>query len=243
MHGSTTSKKYMRNKIWSLISFLGAPFWYIMLSPADIQHPLCVYYAGTQTEFRPTIIAPYDERMRSVCANPVAGARFFHFMVETFITDVLGVDATHRGLYGDTAGYYGTVEQQGRLTLHLHMLLWIRGNINPQEMRDKILKNNSVWQKKLIDWLESCHTGDFLTGSYAEVSESVGKKREEEGYVDPTQLFPEAPPKKWGRVHNEEERSSSNVHPVKTLLNGLIGMLQVSMTSFCAPMSTAVIEA
>ena len=210
MHGSTTSKKFMRNEIWSLISSLGAPSWYITLSPADIQHPLCVYYAGTQTEFRPTITT-YDDRMRSVCANPVAGARFFHFMVETFITDVLGINESHRGLYGDTGGYYGTVEQQGRLTLHLHMLLWIKGNISPQEMRDKILKSNSVWRKKLIDWLESCHTGDFLTGSYAEVCESVGKKREEEGYIDPTQSFPEAPPKKCVMVHckGEEEDCES----------------------------------
>ena len=132
-------------------------------------------------------------------------------MVETFIADVLGINASHRGLYGDTGGYYGTVEQQGRLTLHLHMLLWIKGNINPQEMRDKILKSDSVWQKRLIDWLESCHTGDFLTGSYAEVSESVGKKREEEGYVDPTQSFPEAPPKKCDAVHGkgEEEECES----------------------------------
>ena len=205
MHGSTTSKKFMRNEIWSLISSLGAPSWYITLSPADIQHPLCVYYVGTQTEFRPDIIAPYDDRMRSVCANPVAGARFFHYMVETFISDVLGINTSHRGLYGDTGGYYGTVEQQGRLTLHLHMLLWIKGSINPQEMRDKILKSNSVWQKKLIDWLESCHTGDFLTGGYAEVSESVVKKREEEGYVDPTQSLPEAPPKKCDTVHSKGE--------------------------------------
>jgi hypothetical protein len=205
MHGSTTSKKFMRNEIWSLINLLGAPSWYITISPADIQHPLCVYYAGTQTEFRPTI-APYDDRMRSVCANPVAGARFFHFMVETFIADVLGINASHRGLYGDTGGYYGVVEQQGRLTLHLHMLLWIISNLNPQEMRDKIMNSNSVWQKKIIDWLESCHTGDFLTGSYAEVSESVGKKREEEGYIDPTQTFPEAPPKKCDTVHSEGEQ-------------------------------------
>ena len=129
MHGSTTSKKLMRNEIWSLISFLGAPSWYITLSPADVQHPLCVYLAGTQTEFRPTI-TPYDDRMRSVCANLVAGAQFFHYMVETFVTDVLGINASHRRLYGDTGGYYGTVEQQGRLTLHLHMLLWIKDNIN-----------------------------------------------------------------------------------------------------------------
>ena len=168
MHGSTTSKKYMRNEIWSLINFIGAPYWYITLSPADTKHPICIYYADTKEEFKPEIL-PYDQRTRLVCQNPVAGARFFHFMVETFISDVLGVDAEHCGLYGDTNGYYGTVEQQGRLTLHLHMLIWIKGSLNPQEMREKIMSSSSEWQKKLIDWLENCHTGDFLTGMHADV--------------------------------------------------------------------------
>ena len=58
-----------------------------------------------------------------MCQNSVAGARFFHFLIETFIRDVLEINAKHRGLYGDTEAYYGTVEQQGRLTLHLHLLL------------------------------------------------------------------------------------------------------------------------
>ena len=66
-----------------------------------------------------------DAHYRLIANNPVAGACFFHFMVEMFIEHVLGVGTNHRGLYGDTSGYYGTVEQQGRLTLHLHMLLWI----------------------------------------------------------------------------------------------------------------------
>ena len=44
-------------------------------------------------------------------------------MADTFITDVLGVGSKHHGLYGDTKAFYGTVEQQGQLTLHLHMLL------------------------------------------------------------------------------------------------------------------------
>jgi hypothetical protein len=58
-----------------------------------------------------------------IANNPVAGARFFHFMTEMFIEHVLGVGTNHTGLYGDTASYYGTVEQQGQLTLHLHLLL------------------------------------------------------------------------------------------------------------------------
>ena len=35
--GSTTSKKYMRNEIWSLIAFTGAPSWYITLSLLRLQ--------------------------------------------------------------------------------------------------------------------------------------------------------------------------------------------------------------
>lgn len=51
--GSLTSKKYMHNKIWSLISFLGAPSWFITLSPADNQHPICLYFADTGEKFTP----------------------------------------------------------------------------------------------------------------------------------------------------------------------------------------------
>ena len=200
MHGSTTSKKYMRSEIWSLINFLGAPSWYITLSPADIQHPICIYYAGTDQEFKPKIV-PYDERMRSVCRNPVAGARFFHFMVETFIEDVLGVKASHRGLYGDTAGYYGTVEQQGRLTLHLHMLLWIKGYLNPQELKEKIMNSDEAWQRRLYEYLESCHSGEFITGSHADVSKKLEEEKAKEGYIDPTQTLPDVPPKECRQDH------------------------------------------
>ena len=194
MHGSTTSKKYMRNEIWSLINHLGSPSWYITLSPADIQHPICIYFADTKERFSPNMPS-YDDRTRLVCQNPVAGARFFHFMVQTFVEDVLGVDKLDQsGFYGPTSGYYGTVEQQGRLTLHLHMLLWIKGNLNPEDMRAKILSESSVWRQKVIDWLERCHVGDFVTGSHADISERINKSKEGANYVDPTMTLPVPPP-------------------------------------------------
>ena len=204
MHGSTTSKKYMRNEIWSLINFIGAPYWYITLSPADTKHPICIYYANTNEEFKPESL-PYDQRTRLVCQNPVAGARFFHFMVETFISDVLGVDKNYCGLYGDTNGYYGTVEQQGRLTLHLHMLIWIKGSLNPQEMREKIMSSDSEWKNKLISWLEHCHTGDFLTGTHADVSLKSAENSQLENYSDPTETMPEPPPPSCKVSHNTDE--------------------------------------
>ena len=51
--GSITSKKYMRNEIWALIAFQGAPTWYITLSPADNKHPISLYYADTKEQFTP----------------------------------------------------------------------------------------------------------------------------------------------------------------------------------------------
>ena len=61
--------------------------------------------------------------MNLIANNPVAGARFFKVMVDMFIKHVLGVGLDRPGLYGETSGYYGTVEQQGHLTLHLHTLV------------------------------------------------------------------------------------------------------------------------
>jgi hypothetical protein len=110
--GSITNKKYMRNEIWSLISYKGAPSWFITFSPADNRHPICLYFADNKEEFSPEICAS-DDCYRLIANNPVAGARFFDFMVNTFIEHVLGVGQSHPGLYGKTSAYYRTVEQQG----------------------------------------------------------------------------------------------------------------------------------
>ena len=38
-----------------MISHLGAPSWFITLSPADNQHPICLYYADENIEFKPNL--------------------------------------------------------------------------------------------------------------------------------------------------------------------------------------------
>lgn len=193
--GSTTSKRYMRNEIWSMINSLGAPSWFITFSPADINHPIALYFADTQETFNP-IPKAYNDRVRLIANNPIAGARFFHFMVKLFLRHVLGVGSDHRGLYGDTAGYYGTVEQQGRLTLHMHMLVWIVNCLTPQEIRDKILDPKSTFQQRIIEYLESVHMGEFTTGTMADVEERLDKDRQHKTYVPATETLPTAPPTK-----------------------------------------------
>ena len=65
-----------------------------------------------------------------------------------FIKHVLGVNQDHPGLSGDTAAYYATVEQQGRLTLHLHMLLWILNSLSPQELEIKLWTQILISRRK-----------------------------------------------------------------------------------------------
>jgi hypothetical protein len=69
---------------------MGAPMWYITLSPADNKHPLCIYFSDNKESFDLKLSYSDDERFCLIANNPVAGARFFHFMVDMFIVHVLG---------------------------------------------------------------------------------------------------------------------------------------------------------
>ena len=90
-------------------------------------------------------------------------------MIKLFIKHILGINTDHSGIFGRTSAYYGTVEQQGCLTLHLHLLLWIEGLLPPDEVKLHIMEPNSEFQKHLIEYLEGVHVGEFLTGTKDEV--------------------------------------------------------------------------
>ena len=191
--GFVTSKRFMRTEIWSLIVHLGAPSWYITISPADINHPLCIYWAGQGEKFQPNL-SRHQEAVAQVVNNPVAAARFFHFMIELFIKHCLGIGSTLPGLFGDTEAYYGTVEQQGRLTLHLHLLLWLRNAMSPSQIRKSLNDETSAFWVELSAYLEACHQGEFMTGTQEEVRDRIHANKVDPSYVPPTFTLPKAPP-------------------------------------------------
>lgn len=136
-----------------------------------------------------------------IATNPVAGAQFFKVIVELFIKHVLGVDINYRGLYGDTSGYYrdtsgyyGTVEQQERLTLHIHMLLWLKHALTPHQIRERLLDHNSNFQKPMVEYLESMRKGEFMNGTLHQVSERKNTLESINSECNsPTLLFPKPP--------------------------------------------------
>ena len=153
---------------------------------------MCLYLAGTEFEFKPCIRTP-DECYNLIARNPVASARFFHFMVQMFLKHVLCVNSNESGLYSKISAYYGTVEQQGHLTLHLHLLLWINNSMSPQEIWDKLLNNDSEFQKSLLLYLENAHVGEFLTGTMEDINAMVKTMENTDKYANPTETLPSKP--------------------------------------------------
>lgn len=252
--GSMTSKKYMRNEIWSLISYLGAPSWFITFSPADVAHPICLYFADTDEEFKPEIRSS-QERNLLIAQNPVAAAGFFDFMVQMFIKHILGVGKDHPRIYGSTDGYYGTVEQQGRLTLHMHMLLWIRGALSPQEIRNRMMDPTSTFRSEMTAYLESVHVGEFQTGTIADVRsrvpitveentgihetfDPVNIMKDQSTYQNPTQTLPKPPPIKCNNAEcNQCKRCKRLDRWWGQYLNTVDDLILRSNVHDCKPMS------
>ncbi|KAF8575055.1 hypothetical protein K439DRAFT_1277718, partial [Ramaria rubella] len=108
--GSGTIRKFMRNECWSLLAYLGAPTWYITFSPADVKHPIALYLAAHKERIRP-VLNINEANYQLIADNPVASARFFQIIVQTFLKHVIGLNKKETGLYGRSSGYYGTVEQ------------------------------------------------------------------------------------------------------------------------------------
>ena len=80
------------------------------------------------------------------------------------------------------------------MALHLHLLLWIEGSCSPAQLRDRLLMDNDDFRQRLILWLESCHQGEFSTGSMTEVGTHVAhetKKRAQAINVNPTSAVDE----------------------------------------------------
>jgi hypothetical protein len=72
------------------------------------------------------------ELRQASLGNDCISTRLFMRAVDAFIRHALGIDAdskkkmTEGGLFGSVEAYFGMVETQGRGTLHVHFLIWLR---------------------------------------------------------------------------------------------------------------------
>jgi hypothetical protein len=93
--------------------------------------------------------------------KPSGGGEIFNVYLKAFLRVVLGYDETRlnteEGVLGVVKAHYGCVEAQGRGSLHCHMLIWIEGALNQNDIRDKVMKDEG-WGKKLLEYLDDMIT-------------------------------------------------------------------------------------
>ena len=66
---------------------MNALSWFVTFSPADVKHPISLYFADTKEKFS-LELRDENERYRLIAQNPVAGARFFHFVCVKFLLNM-----------------------------------------------------------------------------------------------------------------------------------------------------------
>ncbi|KIO10508.1 hypothetical protein M404DRAFT_21439 [Pisolithus tinctorius Marx 270] len=148
--GSDGYKLCRRNEIRSLTRQLGTPAFFLTLNPHDLTNVLVAHFGGLDVSLWCQLGA-YEWAV-FVASHPAAAAKAFDVLIQGFIDVVIKYN-NGSGLFGRCSGYYGTVEAQGRGTLHCHMLLWIDGHPNPERLRSMMM-NDERFEGLLFRWLE-----------------------------------------------------------------------------------------
>jgi hypothetical protein len=148
--GSAYSRTALRTKIHALIYNQSLPHIFLTLNPADIHSPVALYFAGVKLDLDNIQINQLMDtykRAEIIASHPVATAKFFHLLITNILnTMIVG------GVLGPVKAYFGTVESQGRGSLHLHLLIWLDHDMKPADMKEKI--QNADFREKLKAYLE-----------------------------------------------------------------------------------------
>ena len=148
--GSAYSRTALRTRIHALIYNQGLPSIFLTINPADIHSPIALYFAGVQInldKIQSEQLMDAYKRAEIVASHPVATAKFFHVLITNILdTMIMG------GVLGPVKAYFGTVESQGRGSLHLHLLIWLAHDMKPADLKEKIQDVN--FREKLKAYLE-----------------------------------------------------------------------------------------
>ena len=156
--GSAQSRSGLRTQIHALIFNQGLPSIFLTINPADINSRVALYFAGVDLDLDaiiPKNLPSTYERAEIIASHPVATAKFFNRL----ITTVLETMIEGQGVLGPVKAYFGTVESQGRGSLHLHMLIWLDHNYAPAELRERI--KDEGFRNDLRDYLEDIISEDI----------------------------------------------------------------------------------
>ncbi|KAG8724803.1 hypothetical protein FRC09_013989 [Ceratobasidium sp. 395] len=157
---SGASRTQLRSQIYSAAIYFNQPTVWLTINPDDLHDPIAQIFAGEEIDmdnFIKTAGPDGVRRSQNIARDPYAAATFFHFTITLVLEKLFGIKAlrTHvdaqNGVLGKVKAYFGTVECQGRGTLHLHMLLWLHNVPSPRRLKEML--RTSEFRSKVAAFL------------------------------------------------------------------------------------------
>ncbi|KAJ6087103.1 hypothetical protein N7467_006017 [Penicillium canescens] len=144
----------MRSKIRGLIVRFGMPTFWITINPSDLRSPLVIILAGV--EYSDDILSASNSAIRDTTAtsNLVAVASFFYCVCTAVLEGLFASGRDHTGILGDVSNHYSVVETNSRGMLHLHAIVWLKGNLEFANLRSRVL-TDADFASRVLQYLES----------------------------------------------------------------------------------------
>ena len=144
--GTNESRLKIRLLIWGMCVKKGPPSIWLTINPADTQDPIAQLFCGQEIDLDNFFARDHRPSGSAIAADPYAAALFFRVIIHAVLENLLGIKGyshahpvqRRKGVLGNVEAYIGTVEAQGRGTLHLHMLLWLSGSLTTSEMHKRL---------------------------------------------------------------------------------------------------------
>lgn len=215
--GSDYARAVYRPQIWGTTAVKGPPNVWLTINPVDLHDPVVQVFCGEEInmdDFDRTAGPGRKRRAENVARNPYAAARYFHYIIMAVMETLFNIQVTtHKveggmGVLGEVEAYFGVVEAQGRGTLHLHMLIWLKNAPTSEEMHELLQEEH--FQNKLKTYLER----NFLAhvdGLDTETAKNIPKDNELPYSRPPNPSGPDYPEKRA-----ERERTAARTQQVHT---------------------------
>ena len=177
--GSDQSRYQMRSQIWSTTMCKGPPTLWMTINPSDLHDPIAQVLVGEDIDldhFTNLMGPDAHGRAQNIAKDPYAASEYFHFIIDAILETLFKVKTTKykvtasKGILGEVDAYFGMKEVQGRGTIHLHVLIWLKNTPSPDQLQ--FLLRQDSFRDKIKEYL-SANVRAYLPGM--ENGESISR--------------------------------------------------------------------
>lgn len=149
-----------------------ADIWLTITPRDDLSHLVVSYGKGFEEGAAKSFELPSENfRLPMLAERPVAAELYFERVFNIVFDRVIGWDQKNHqarpegGIFGRARAWARTIEEQGRKTLHMHILLWLENHQDLEMQLDKMKNGLATFDISSVDELLrklTCHVSSCI---------------------------------------------------------------------------------